>query len=118
VLYPQTPDVQVFDFNAALPNIDAASGDVGVAIGLLEYLDDLPGFLEYMLRTFHQVVFTYIPCSENAVGELLERRKSGWVTHATRRELLQLVRKMGASVVGDGSWYSQIILALRSSDRR
>lgn len=118
VRYLQAPDVQVFDFNDTLPSISAPVGGVGVAIGLLEYLDDLPGFLDYMLRTFREVVLTYVAASENAVGESLERRKAGWVTHLTRADLLRLVYELGASVVEETRWHRQIILVLRSSAQR
>jgi hypothetical protein len=79
----------VCDFNAGeFPQADC---DVAIALGVLEYLADVPGFLQRLHRLGKSVVLSYNLASEGPP----DRRALGWVNDYVRAEFGELLKQAG-----------------------
>lgn len=82
----------VADYNRRELPGEAEGVDLICALGLLEYLDDLPGFLKRLAAVGRPLMVSYHPL-DDAPG--LDRAALGWRNHLTRRDLLQAFRAAG-----------------------
>jgi hypothetical protein len=91
-LHPQSPRVIRLDLQAGLPE---QTFDVVFGLGILEYLDDVPLFVERLRAICGTAVISYVTTDLPDSLPPSERRKRSWLTDYTRRELETLFSAVG-----------------------
>ena len=74
---------------------EAGEATLVTALGLLEYLDDLPGFLA-RLRGFDRPTVATYHAADDTPG--VERTALGWQNHMTRAEFLSMCQSAGFDI--------------------
>jgi len=82
---PRTPETIVLDLNTgSLEGIDA---DIAFLSGVLEYIEDVPGFVRKLkARNFRQVILSY--CTLEKHPDMAARLNCNWASHESIFELL------------------------------
>ena len=83
-LHPQSPAVEQLDVRGDLP---ARTFDVAFGLGLLEYLDDVDGFLLRLRPLCRAAVLSYVTTDAPDSLPPGDRRQRSWLTDYTREEL-------------------------------
>jgi hypothetical protein len=104
-LLPQDPAVERIDLSRELP---ATEFDVAFCLGILEYLDDLPGFLARLRGRCRLAVLSYAVADAADVTSTHARRAWGWHSDDTGDEFGRELERQGLRVcayapVDDGS---------------
>ncbi|NTW27561.1 MAG: hypothetical protein HGA36_04510 [Candidatus Moranbacteria bacterium] len=88
---PQNKDIQLANFNEKIPD---EKFDVIFSMGLLEYLDDLEFFLNFIKNNAENIIVSYVIAdSENYSDE--EIKIKGWKNHLKSHELEAIFTKIG-----------------------
>lgn len=99
------PRTIVLDLNTdPLPALEA---DVAVAIGVLEYIHNIPQFLESLVSIFPRVIVTYYPFD---LAPERDRVASGWYNALNQNELLYIARKAGWARIENSRQGALVIL--------
>jgi hypothetical protein len=90
-LHPQNSSVEEFDLEEGMP---AAHFDVVFCLGLLEYVNDLDGFLGRMHQVCRYAVVSFVISDAGAYSKQNARRR-GWVSEYSRDQLADKLSKSG-----------------------
>jgi hypothetical protein len=107
------PGTIVCDLNERpLPDLVEDTYDVAVLIGVLEYLKDVPGVLDWLAKYVSAFVLACAPAKANgrsprAMFETVCRLSAGWMNNYREDELRELFRDRGYALVRDEDWKSQ-----------
>jgi hypothetical protein len=93
-LHPQSPSVIQLDVQGELP---ARTFDVAFGLGLLEYLDDVAGFLRRLRPHSRLAALSYVTTDAPDSLPSAARRERSWLTDYTREELDAVVESAGFS---------------------
>jgi hypothetical protein len=86
----------VCDFNVGeFPEITA---DVVFCSGILEYLENLPAFVQKICRITDQVILSY--CSTDYQRNLKVRKSLGWKNHLSNLEIINIFLEKGFLIAG------------------
>lgn len=99
-LCPQSPRTIRIDLERDLP---AGTADLAIAVGVLEYLGDVPGFLTRLARFAAVAVVSYVVFDSAEPLSRRQREDRGWRSHYSRAELEALLVTAGYRVV-DPEW--------------
>jgi hypothetical protein len=103
-LVDRGPGTIVCDLNARpLPHLP--KHDVAVFSGVLEYVNDVPSFLEHLAPSVIEVIASYAVLEKNATG----RRAGGWVNDYTAAQFLAVFEDAGFKPVESLDWENQVI---------
>ena len=111
------PGTLVCDLNERpLPDLGVGVYDVAVAIGVLEYVRDVPAVLDWLSGYVSRFVVTYACARSNghsprALAEKVARLRHGWVNDYREEEFRSLFEQRGYELVHDGNWESQRVFA-------
>lgn len=100
-----------------LPDFGSQTYDVAVIMGVLEYVRDAPGVVDWLARHFQMCVLSYA-CTQStgrsirARLEAVGRLNRGWMNNYTEAELVELFRQRGYSVLDDANWENQRLFVL------
>jgi hypothetical protein len=94
-LLPQDRAVEQIDLSRELPATDF---DVAFCLGVLEYLDDLPGFLARLRGRQRPAVLSYALADTADPVSANERRAWGWLSDYTCREFERELERQGLAV--------------------
>ena len=84
-------DTLVCDFNAGqFPNIKA---DVVFCSGILEYLEDLPTFVQNICQITNQIIWSY--CSTDYIADIRTRGYRGWKNHFSSLDVISMFLEQG-----------------------
>lgn len=83
-LHPQLPSTTRLDVSRGLPDRDF---DLGICLGLLEYLPNVPDFLAEVRERCRFAIASYVPRDSPAQIPHEQRLGLGWITHFSREEL-------------------------------
>ena len=112
-LVDRGPGTIVCDLNKRpLPDLGQDVYDVAVAIGVLEYLDDVPAVLDWLTKYVKLCVLACAPARTNgysprAIAETIVRARHGWMNSYREDEILALFRERGFELVRDEDWKTQ-----------
>jgi Methyltransferase domain len=107
------PGTIICDLNIRpLPDLGSGTYDVAVLLGVLEYLRDVPSFLDWLAKLVPVCVLGCAPAtatgySPRALRETARRLKAGWMNNYQEEELLALFRDRGFAMVRDENWQYQ-----------
>jgi hypothetical protein len=103
-------DTIVFDLNERpLPDLSYLALDVATLAGVVEYINDVPAFAEWLARQTSTCIVSY-ECARNGAGtwgrilENMQRTGAGWVNTYTENELLDVFKSRGFEVANRTSW--------------
>lgn len=99
-LHPQLPTTQRLDVSQGLPE---HSFDVGICLGLLEYLPSVPDLAQALRANCRFVLNSYVTSDSAVAIPYEDRLRQGWVTHLTAADLEQVFGKAGFRLVGRGN---------------
>ena len=109
-LVDRGPGTLVCDLNARpLPQLPAGTFDVAVMLGVLEYLRDVPGLLDWLAERVPTCAVSYVcaeakPWSLAEAREWLDRRRMGWMNSYRDDALVALFRDRGFEQQSDATW--------------
>jgi hypothetical protein len=103
-LVDRGPGTIVCDLNAR-PLPDFPKHDVVVFSGVLEYVNDVPSFLQHLSPRTDEVIASYAVLEKNTTG----RRAGGWVNDYTAAQFLQVFEDAGFKAVESLDWENQVI---------
>jgi hypothetical protein len=82
---PRTPETIVLDLNR--DSLDGVHADIAFLSGVLEYVEDVPGFVQKLKsRGFRQVILSY--CTLEQHPDMPTRLNCNWVSHESIFSLL------------------------------
>jgi hypothetical protein len=96
-LLPQSSDVQKCDFKTEVPN---ENFDVVFCLGMLEYLDDIPGFLNKVSQKTNNLILSYIHYEQIISEKDYEQtiKEKGWKYLSPSTEMEDNFTKLGFQV--------------------
>ncbi|MET0557132.1 MAG: methyltransferase domain-containing protein [Solirubrobacterales bacterium] len=83
-LHPQLPTTTRLDVKQGLPD---DRFDVGVCLGLLEYLPNVPDFLDRLGESCSFALISYVTCDSPVAMPREQRLEHHWVSHFAAAEL-------------------------------
>jgi len=96
---------RIIDLNARpLPVIEQF--DVAVFCGVLEYVRDVAGVVDWLRDRAALIVTSYEVASERSVAEQLRRARIGWVSSYTRAEFLAMFEAAGYGLIDERVWHT------------
>jgi hypothetical protein len=102
--------MMVIDLNRRpLPPLSGTQTWAAVFAGVLEYVSDVPGVLEWIAQHFKVCIASY-ECADPKPGllgwlrEIVERTGNGWVNHYTEAELKALFASVGFQLIERATW--------------
>lgn len=108
------PGTIVFDLNQRpLPDLGTDAYDVAVLLGVLEYVRDVPSFLDWLTKLVPTCVLGCVTAqaksalSLRAVRETIRRMRGGWLNIYREDELISLFRQRGFTLTQDDNWEDQ-----------
>jgi hypothetical protein len=111
-LVSRGPGTIVLDLNRRpLPDLTTHAFDVAIFAGVLEYIRDLPSFLEWLSRQSPGCIASY-GCATSPrhslarLSETLRRVGSGWTNTFTEAELLGLFGSAGYRLAQTLDWHT------------
>lgn len=96
-LHPQLPTTQKLDVSQGLPE---RSFDVGICLGLLEYLPSIPDLAQALRANCRFVLNSYVTSDSPVAIPYEDRLRQGWVTHLTAGNLEEVFGEAGFGLVG------------------
>ena len=109
-LVARTPETIVCDLNGrALPDLRWGHFDVAVLSGVLEYIHDVPSFVDWLAAQVRICIASYC-CHyphKSATGDLIRRNlrlQGGWVNSLTEQDLVRLFTNVGFRCTTKENW--------------
>lgn len=99
-LHPQLPTTQKLDVSRGLPD---RAFDVGICLGLLEYLPSIPDLAHELQTTCRFVLNSYVTSDSAVAIPYEDRQRQGWTTHMTAGEIEAAFAEAGFRPVGRGN---------------
>lgn len=99
-LHPQLPTTQKLDVSRGLPD---RTFDVGICLGLLEYLPSIPDLANRLRTTCRFVLNSYVTSDSPVAIPYEDRQRQGWTTHLTAGEIEESFAEAGFRLVGRGT---------------
>jgi hypothetical protein len=102
------PGTFICDLNSRpLPALD--DYDTAVLIGVLEYLQDVPAVLDWLLRSISHCAVTYVcartePSRLAGLQDALTRVRMGWMNSYREQDLVSLFQARGFARVKEATW--------------
>ncbi len=116
-LVDRGPGTVICDLNKRpLPDLSYLMAHVGVFVGVLEYISDLPTLIEWLSTQVLFCVVSYDCIKTSTIGprrlaELIRRAYHGYMSYYTQRELILLFERNGFSCTKTESWHNQELFA-------
>lgn len=107
------PSTIICDLNERpLPDLGTGNYDVAVLLGVLEYLRDVPSFLDWLAKLTPVCVLGYAHAqntghSPRALRETMRRLRAGWMNNFREERLVSLFSERGFVMVRDENWEYQ-----------
>jgi hypothetical protein len=107
------PDTVICDLNRSpLPNLAHLNVNVALFAGVLEYLGDLDGVVDWLSRFVESCIVSYdcVPCGLTLPGRLRERFRRqyyGYLSDYTEDQLVAIFRRRGFANAHSDSWTNQ-----------
>jgi hypothetical protein len=99
-LHPQLPTTQRLDVSQGLPD---RTFDLGICLGLLEYLPSIPGLAGHLHTRCRFVLVSYVASDSPVAIPYDDRVRHGWTTHLTAAEIEEAFGEAGFSSLGHGT---------------
>lgn len=96
-LHPQLPATQKLDVSRGLPS---RTFDVGICLGLLEYLPSIPDLAHELQTTCRFVLNSYVTSDSPGAMPYEDRLRHGWTTHLTTGEIEEVFGEAGFYPLG------------------
>lgn len=105
---PRGSDCIVCDLNERpLPDLQPYRITTATVGGVLEYLNDVPGVVNWMAKYVSRCVVSYEFASETSgTLERLRRARYGWVSHYSERALTEVFVRGGFQCTDAATWHS------------
>lgn len=118
-LVQRDPNFQIVNLNEPLKL--ESKFDVGIAMGVLEYVSDMEYTLNEIGKNLPNFITTYCAAKSKLYRFSLVRKYIGWKNHHTEKEFEHLVNQSGYKIftkikLENRFFYSQYIYKLRKSD--
>jgi len=118
-LVKRDPSFQIVNLDEPL-NL-ASNFDVGIAMGVLEYVSEVESTLNEIAKNLPNFITTYCAAKSKLCKFILIRRYIGWNNHHTKKEFEDIVHQAGYKIVTqnkleDRFLYSQHIYKLQKSN--
>lgn len=116
-LVDRGPGTVVCDLNKRpLPDLSYLMANVGVFVGVLEYISDLPTLIEWLSTQVLFCVVSYDCIKTSTLGprriaELIRRACHGYLSYYTQQELIRLFERNGFACTKTESWQNQELFA-------
>jgi hypothetical protein len=99
-LHPQLPTTTRLDVSKGLP---VGGFDLGICLGLLEYLPDLPAFLDRLGHTCRFALISYVTSDSPVAMPREQRLEHNWVNHLEGDEIEAAFAAAGFSIVASST---------------
>ena len=115
-LIARNQNFQIIDLNDPL-NL-GAKFEVGIAMGVFEYVQDIDFTLNELSGKLPNLIATYCSSRYSILRFKFLRKYVGWINHFTEKEIIEIIRKVGykveyISVIETRFFYRQIIFKLK-----
>lgn len=118
------PGTILYDLNRRpLPDLGESGYDVAVILGVLEYLRDVPGVIDWLAKYVRICVLSYV-CTESrryslrAMLEGFHRLRAGWMNNYREDEISSLFRERGFALEHAESWDGNRLFVFSQSASR
>lgn len=114
-LIDRGPGTIICDLNRRpLPDLHHLNADVAVFGGVLEYIRDLPSFIEWLSEQISLCIasYAYVPRTTSFIQKMREKRRRlyyGYLNDYTEAEFLSLFSRYGFVCTASDTWTSQRI---------
>lgn len=111
-LIGRTEEMLIIDLNGQL--IDIPDTDYIVFSGVLEYVTDIDKVLKFYSKFTNNILMSYAVL--DAFPVIIRRRKEGWISDKSHKEILQLAETINFKISVLGNWKNQRLYHFKRSN--